>query len=51
MAIALFRQQGICLATYLDNWLLLALTKQQAVTQTNILVSHLVDLGIAGVVC
>ena len=49
MAIALFRQQGICLATYSDNWLLLAQTKQQAAT--NILVSHLVDLGILGAIC
>lgn len=39
------RQQGICLATYLDYWLLLSESEQEAITQTNIVVKHLLDLG------
>ncbi|KAK5926556.1 hypothetical protein CgunFtcFv8_022118 [Champsocephalus gunnari] len=39
------RQQGIRLATYLDDRLLLAQSEQEAVTQTNVLVKHLLNLG------
>lgn len=42
--IAPLRQQGIRLATYLDDWLLLAWSKQEAMTQMKILIKHLVDL-------
>ncbi|KAK5913620.1 hypothetical protein CgunFtcFv8_008136 [Champsocephalus gunnari] len=44
-AIAPLRHQGIRLATYLDDWLLLAQSEQEAVTQTNVLVKHLLNLG------
>ncbi|KAK5930500.1 hypothetical protein CgunFtcFv8_026728 [Champsocephalus gunnari] len=44
-AIAPLRQQGIRLATYLDDWLLLAQSEHEAVTQTNVLVKHLLNLG------
>ncbi|XP_030584735.1 uncharacterized protein LOC115779969 [Archocentrus centrarchus] len=44
-AIAPLRQQGIRLATYLDDWLLLARSEQEAATQTCVVVKHLTDLG------
>ena len=42
-AIAPLRQQGIRLATYLDDWLLLAQSEHEAITQTNVLVKHLLN--------
>lgn len=44
-AIAPLRKQGIRLATYLDDWLLLARSKEEAIVQTHTLIKHLVDLG------
>ena len=44
-AIAPLRRQGIRLATYLDDWLLLAQSEQEARAHTRILVRHLFDLG------
>ncbi|KAK5899182.1 hypothetical protein CesoFtcFv8_008685 [Champsocephalus esox] len=44
-AIAPLRQQGIRLASYLDDWLLLAQSEQEAIRQTNVIVKHLLDLG------
>ncbi|KAK5935335.1 hypothetical protein CgunFtcFv8_020704 [Champsocephalus gunnari] len=44
-AIAPLRQQGIRLETYLDDWLLLTQSEQEAITPTNVLVKHLLDLG------
>ncbi|XP_062286992.1 uncharacterized protein LOC133992289 [Scomber scombrus] len=44
-AIAPLRQQGIRLATYLDDWLLLAQSRQEAMAHTRILTRHLLDLG------
>ncbi|XP_059199216.1 uncharacterized protein LOC131979287 [Centropristis striata] len=44
-AIAPLRRQGIRLATYLDDWLLLAQSEQEARAHTRILMQHLVDLG------
>ncbi|XP_067443675.1 uncharacterized protein [Thunnus thynnus] len=44
-AIAPLRQQDIRLATYLDNWLLLAQSEQEAGTHTRTLIRHLSDLG------
>lgn len=44
-AIAPLRQQGIRLATYLDDWLLLARSEQEAATQMFVVVNHLTDLG------
>lgn len=45
VAIAPLRQQGIHRTTYLDDWLLLARLKQESVTQTDIILKHLVNLG------
>ena len=42
-AIAPLRQQGTLLATYLDDWLLLAQSEQEA--RARILIRHLFDLG------
>ncbi|XP_041860863.1 uncharacterized protein LOC121652254 [Melanotaenia boesemani] len=44
-AIAPLRRQGIRLATYLDDWLLLAQSEQEARVHTHVLVEHLSDLG------
>ena len=44
-AIAPLRRQGIRLATYLDDWLLLAQSEQEARAHTRILLRHLYDLG------
>ncbi|XP_075307052.1 uncharacterized protein LOC142368762 [Odontesthes bonariensis] len=44
-AIAPLRRQGIRLATYLDDWLLLAQSEQEARAHTRILIRHLSDLG------
>ena len=44
-AIAPLRQQGIRLATYLDDWLLLARSREEAIVQTRTLIDHLVGLG------
>ncbi|XP_029973330.1 uncharacterized protein LOC115407110 [Salarias fasciatus] len=44
-AIAPLRRQGIRLATYLDDWLLLARSREDAIAQTHILIKHLIDLG------
>ncbi|XP_059205256.1 uncharacterized protein LOC131984458 [Centropristis striata] len=44
-AIAPLRRQGIRLATYLDDWLLLAQSEQEARAHTRVLMQHLVDLG------
>lgn len=44
-AIAPLRRQGIRLATYLDDWLLLAQSEQEARAHTRILTLHLQDLG------
>lgn len=44
-AIAPLRERGIRLATYLDDWLLMARTQEEAVVHTQIVLSHLHDLG------
>ena len=44
-AVALLRWQGIRLATYLDDWLLLAQSKQEARAHTRVLIRHLFNLG------
>ena len=44
-AIAPLRRQGIRLATYLDDWLLLAQSEQEARAHTRILIRHLFELG------
>lgn len=44
VAIAPLRQQGIHLATYLEDWLLLAQSKQDAQTHTCFLLRRLRDL-------
>ncbi|XP_032363038.1 LOW QUALITY PROTEIN: uncharacterized protein LOC116675032 [Etheostoma spectabile] len=44
-AVAPLRRQGLRLATYLDDWLLLAQSEQESVTQTRILIHHLTNLG------
>lgn len=44
-ALAPLREQGIRLATYLDDWLLLARSQQEAAAQTEIVLAHLHDLG------
>lgn len=43
-AIAPLRERGIRLATYLDDWLLLAHTREEAVSHAQIVLSHLQDL-------
>eukprot|EP00064_Thunnus_orientalis_P007764 superscaffoldBa00000879_g7786 len=45
VVIAPLRQQGIRLATYVDNWLLLAQTQQEGGAHTRTLIPHLSDLG------
>lgn len=42
-AIAPMRCQGMRLATYLDDWLLLAQSEQEAAAQTCVLVQHLLN--------
>lgn len=44
-ALAPLRERGIRLATYLDDWLLLAGSREEAVNHTEIVLSHLRDLG------
>ena len=44
-AIAPLRQQGIRLATYLDDWLLLAQSEREARAHTCVLMRHLQELG------
>ena len=44
-AIAPLRRRGIRLATYLDDWLLLARSEQEASLNTRIVTKHLSDLG------
>ncbi len=44
-AVAPLRRRGIRLATYLDDWLLLAQSEQEAIVHTHIVVRHLMDLG------
>ncbi|XP_053296886.1 uncharacterized protein LOC128456655 [Pleuronectes platessa] len=44
-AIAPLRERGIRVATYLDDWLLLARSEQEAAAHTSIVLTHLADLG------
>ena len=44
-AIAPLRRQGIRFATYLEDWLLLAQSEQEARAHMRILIQHLSDLG------
>ncbi|TKS65234.1 hypothetical protein D9C73_027835 [Collichthys lucidus] len=44
-AVAPFRRRGIRLATYLDDWLLLAQSEQEARVHTRIVTEHLINLG------
>ncbi|XP_029937836.1 uncharacterized protein LOC115380768 [Myripristis murdjan] len=44
-AIAPLRRQGIRLATYLDDWLLLAHTEQEVRAHTHLVIRHLTDLS------
>lgn len=44
-AIAPLRRQGIRMAMYLDDWLILAQSKEEAETHIRILLRHLRDLG------
>lgn len=44
-ALAPLRERGIRLATYLDDWLLLARSQEEAIVHTQIVLSHLRDLG------
>ncbi|XP_038126440.1 uncharacterized protein LOC119773526 [Cyprinodon tularosa] len=44
-AVAPLRRRGIRLATYLDDWLLLAQSEQEARVHTHIVTKHLMDLG------
>lgn len=45
-AVAPLRERGIRLATYLDDWLLLARTREEALSHTEIVLSHLCALGL-----
>lgn len=45
VAIAPLRWQGICLATYLVNWLLLAQSEQEAEAHACVLLRRLLNLG------
>ncbi|XP_038128389.1 uncharacterized protein LOC119774782 [Cyprinodon tularosa] len=44
-AVAPLRRRGIRLAVYLDDWLLLAQSEQEARVHTHIVTTHLMDLG------
>ncbi|XP_038146283.1 uncharacterized protein LOC119786801 [Cyprinodon tularosa] len=44
-AVAPLRRRGIRLATYLDDWLLLAQSEQEDRVHTHIVTKHLMDLG------
>lgn len=44
---AALREQDICLSTYLDDWLLLVQSKQESMTQMDILIKYLVNVHVA----